>query len=118
MNVQHFFLSYLLLPLIAVVATAGLAFMSSKSKFINNRKLIVSILVLSILLAFPGVLGLLGMQFMPWGYIISQLYYLVVGCFAVYLMTKYYSHELLAYKLFLWIALLISFLLSVYLYRI
>jgi hypothetical protein len=118
MDVQQFFLRYLLLPLIAVVAVTVMAVMNKKNRFINNKRLIISILLLSIVLAIPGPLGLLSLGFMPWGYIISQIYHIALGCVLVYLMTKYYPNELLGRKLFVTIALLIACLLGFYLYQI
>lgn len=118
MDVQQFFLRYLLLPLIAVVAATVMAVANKKNKFINNKKLIISVLLLSIALAIPGSLGLLGLSYMPWGYIISQLYHITLGSVFVYLMTRYYPDELLGSKLFISIALLIACLLGFYLYQI
>ena len=117
MDVQQFFLRYLLLPLIAVVAVTVMAVANKKNKFINNKKLIISVLLLSIALAIPGPLGLLGLSYMPWGYIISQIYHITLGSVFVYLMTKYYPDELLSRKLFIIIALLIACLLGFYLYQ-
>ncbi|HMG11053.1 MAG TPA: TssN family type VI secretion system protein, partial [Mucilaginibacter sp.] len=117
MDVQQFFLRYLLLPLIAVAAATVMAVANKKNKFINNKKLIISVLLLSIALAIPGPLGFLGLSYMPWGYIISQIYHITLGSVFVYLMTKYYPDELLSRKLFIIIALLIACLLGFYLYQ-
>ena len=118
MDVQQFFMRYLLFPLIAVVSAIVLAIVNKKNKFINNKKLIIAILLLSIALAIPGLLGFLSVDFMPWGYIISQIYTISLGCVLVYLMTRYYANELLERKVFIIIALLISCLLGYYLYQL
>lgn len=116
MDVQQFFLRYLLLPIIAVVSLTILAVVNKKNQFINNKKLVISILVASLVLAVPGLLGLLGLEFMPWGYIIAQLYYLAVGSLFVYLMLLHYPDELLGRKLFIIIALLIAGLIGFFLF--
>jgi len=109
---------YLLFPLIAVVSAIVLAIVNKKNKFINNRKLIVCLLLLSIALALPGLLGFLSLDFMPWGYVISQIYSISLGCVFVYLMTKYYADELLERKGFILVSLLIACLLGFYLYQL
>jgi hypothetical protein len=117
MDVQQFFLKYLLLPIIAVIAATVMIVFNKKNKFIPNKKLIISILLLSLVLAIPGILGLLGLDFMPWGYFISQIYYVFLGCGFVYLMTKYYGVELLSRKIFVFMFLLISVLLGYYIFQ-
>jgi hypothetical protein len=117
MDVQQFFMRYLLFPIIAVVSATVLTIVNKKNQFINNRRLIIGILLLSIAIAIPGLLGLLSLDFMPWGYIISQIYLISLGCVFVYLMTKYYGNELLNRKVFISISLLISCLLGFYLYQ-
>jgi hypothetical protein len=118
MDVQQFFFSFLLLPLIALVAVTVMAVANKRNCFINNKRLIISILLLSIVLAIPGPLGLLSLSFMPWGYVVSQIYHIILGCVFVYLMTKYYPDELLGRKVFVIVALLIACLFGYYLYKI
>lgn len=118
MDVQQFFMGYLLLPIIAAVSAIVLTIVNKKNKFITNKKLIICILILSIAMAIPGLLGLLGLAYMPWGYIISQIYYISLGCLLVYLLTKYYADELSDRKVFIIVSLLIACLLGFYLSRI
>lgn len=117
MDVQQFFMRYLLLPLIAVVSATILIVVNKKNKFINNKKLIIAVLLVAAALALPGLLGFLGLDYMPWGYIISLLYILPLGAAFVYLMTRCYVNELHDRKVFVLTALLISNLLGFYLYR-
>lgn len=118
MDVQSFFIRYLLFPIIFIVSTALLSIVNKKNQFLNNKKLIVIVLLTGIILALPGLLGFLSFDFMPWGYIICQIYYVVIGCLAVYLLTKYYPEELLSRKLFIVISILVSSLLSFYLFQL
>lgn len=117
MDVQQFFLRYLLLPLVAVIAAIVMTVVNKKNKFINNKRLIVFVLVLGLVLAIPALMGLLGLGYMPWGYIISQIYFLATGSLLVYLLTKHYVNELHDRKAFIMAALLISGLLGFYLYQ-
>jgi len=118
MDVQSFFIRYLLFPLIFIISAALLSIVNKKNQFLNNKRLIVSILVVSITLSIPGLLGFLSFDFMPWGYIICQIYYVALGCLFVYLFSKYYPKEILERKFFIVFGILISFLLSFYLFQL
>jgi hypothetical protein len=118
MDVQSFFIRFLLFPLIFIVSTAVLSIINKKNQFLNNKRLIVSVLVIGIILAFPGFLGFLNFNFMPWGYIICCIFYILTGTIFVYLLTKYYPKELLDRKIFIFFATLVSAILSVYLYQL
>jgi len=118
MDVQSFFIRYLLFPLIFIVSAALLSIVNKKNQFLNNKRLIISILVLSIALSIPGLLGFLSFDFMPWGYIICQIYFVALGCLFVYLFSKHYPKEILERKFFIVFGILISFLLSFYLFQL
>ncbi len=118
MDVQSFFIRFLLFPLIFIVSTAVLSIINKKNQFLNNKRLIVSVLVIGIILAIPGFLGFLNFNFMPWGYIICCIFYILTGTIFVYLLTKYYPKELLDRKIFIFFATLVSAILSVYLYQL
>jgi len=118
MDVQSFFIRYLLFPLIFIVSAALLSIVNKKNQFLNNKRLIISILVLSIALSIPGLLGFLSFDFMPWGYIICQIYFIALGSLFVYLFSKHYPKEILERKFFIVFGILISFLLSFYLFQL
>lgn len=118
MDVQSFFIRYLLFPLIFIVSAALLSIVNKKNQFLNNKRLIIGILILSIVLALPGFLGFLSFDFMPFGYIICQIYYVMTGTLFVYLFTKKYPKELLDRKLFIIFGILVSALLSFYLFQL
>ena len=118
MDVQSFFIRYLLFPLIFTVSASVLSIINKKNQFLNNKRLIISVLLIGIILAIPGFLGFLNFNFMPWGYIICCIYYILTGSVFVYLLTKHYPTELLERKVFIFFATLISALLSVYLFQL
>jgi len=118
MDVQSFFIRFLLFPLIFIVSTAVLSIINKKNQFLNNKRLIVSVLLIGIILALPGFLGFLNFNFMPWGYIICCIFYLLMGTVFVYLLTKYYPKDVLERKVFIFFATLISAILAVYLYQL
>lgn len=118
MDVQSFFIRFLLFPLIFIVSASVLSIINKKNQFLNNKRLIVSVLLIGIILAIPGFLGFLNFNFMPWGYIICCIYYILMGTVFVYLLTKYYPNDLLERKVFIFFATLVSAILSVYLYQL
>lgn len=118
MDVQSFFIRYLLFPLIFLVSTAILSLSNKKNQFLNNKKLIVSVLLLGIILAIPGALGFLDFNFMPWGYIICQIIYIMLGILYVFLLTKYYAQPLLERKTFVFFATLVAAVLGLYLFQL
>jgi len=118
MEVKSVFTSYLLLPLIAVVTTAIMTIINKKNKLLSNVKLIIIILVTSLVLAIPGFLGFLDLQFMPWGYLCCQFIYLALGIVYVWLAGSYYETELIEKKGFFFICTLISCLLGIFLFKL
>lgn len=118
MDVQSFFIRFLLFPLIFLVSTVVLSIINKKNKFLNNKRLIVSVLLIGIILAIPGFLGFLNFNFMPWGYIICCIFYVSMGITFVYLLTKYHPTDLLERKVFIFFATLVSAILSVYLFQL
>lgn len=118
MDVQSFFIRFLLFPLIFIVSTAVLSIINKKNQFLNNKRLIISVLLIGIILAIPGFLGFLNFNFMPWGYIICCIFYILTGTVFVYLLTKYYPKDVLERKVFIFFATFISAILSVYLYQL
>jgi len=118
MDDKSFFIRYLLFPVIFVIATAIMSIVNKKNKVLNNKKLIVIMLLTSIVLGLPGFLGMLDLHFMPWGYLICELYYLIIGVVFVWLAGKYYEEELLERKVFFFICSLISCLLGVFLFKL
>ena len=88
MDVKSFFIRFLLFPLIFLVSTAVLSIINKKNQFLSNKKLIVSVLLIGIILALPGFLGFLNFNFMPWGYIICCIFYVLMGIIFVYLFNE------------------------------
>lgn len=118
MDVQSFFIRYLLFPLIFLVSTAVLSIVNKKNQFLNNKKLIVSVLLMGIILGLPGFSGLLNFNFMPWGYIICIIFYVMMGVLYVYLLSVHYPDALLERKVFIFFATFIATLLSAYLFQL
>ncbi|RFZ92266.1 hypothetical protein D0C36_12560 [Mucilaginibacter conchicola] len=118
MDVKSFFIRYLLFPLVVVISTAVMTILNKKNKLLNNKKLIVIILLTGIVLGLPGLLGFLDLQFMPWGYIFCQFYYLVIGTLFVWQAGVYYEQMLLEKRVFFFVCCLISCILGVFLFKL
>jgi hypothetical protein len=118
MDVKSFFIRYLLFPVIFVIATAIMTIINKKNKLLNNKKLILIVLITALILGIPGLLGFLDLQFMPWGYLICQLIYLAMGIIYVWLASIYYETELIEKKGFFFVCTLISCLLGIFLFKL
>lgn len=118
MEIQQVFLRYLLAPVIVFVSTIVLSVFNKKNAVLSNKRLIVSVLLVAICLAIPGLFGFVGFDFMPWGYLISQLYALGLGVLMVYLISKLDGDMLIKRKVFLFFAGLIAVGLAIYLYQL
>ncbi|WP_345949722.1 MULTISPECIES: TssN family type VI secretion system protein [unclassified Mucilaginibacter] len=118
MDVKSFFIRYLLFPVIFAVSTAIMTVINKKNQVFNNKRLIVTMLITSLVLGLPGLLGFLDLQFMPWGYICAQLYMLTAGIIFVYLAVTYYDQELNTRKGFVFICSLLSCMLGAFLFKL
>ncbi|HEY0271776.1 MAG TPA: TssN family type VI secretion system protein [Chitinophaga sp.] len=94
MDVKPIFTSYILFPLLAMIMGAVMVVLNQKNKLMSSRRLVVTVLLTSLVLAIPGFGGALGLQFMPWGYLANQLIYLLLGILAVYLLSRHYPEAL------------------------
>src|ERR1700761_2127090 len=118
MEVKSIFLRYLLFPIVVVVAAAIMTIINKKNKVLTNRRLIVTMLLTGIALGLPGLLGFLDLQFMPWGYIICQLYFITIGILYVWLAGKHYEEMLVQKKGFFFICSFIAALLGIFLFKL
>ncbi|PZF72747.1 TssN family type VI secretion system protein [Taibaiella soli] len=87
------FIQYLLFPLIAFAMIGVMILLKKKNDFIQNKRLVVYPLVAVLILAIPGIGGMLGNKFSPWGYLAAQLFYLVLGRWHVGLLHHYFTGD-------------------------
>lgn len=118
MDVKSTFVSYILFPLIAVVMAAVMVVLNRKNRIMGSRRLVVTLLLTGLVLGLPGFLGALGLQFMPWGYILAQVAYLLLGITAVILLSRHMPEALTERKGMLILLGLIVGLLGVYLFQL
>lgn len=85
-----FVISYVLMPLLAVIMGIVAYFLAKKNKILKNKKLIAYIIVASILLSLPGLLGFIDYWFMPYAYIGLQGLYLLLGWYNIRLLRHFY----------------------------
>ena len=60
---QHLISSYLLMPVLTVIFGIAAYFIARKNKLLNNKKLIVYLLLCGIVLALPGLSGFMDYNF-------------------------------------------------------
>ena len=74
-----FFLKYLLAPILVAISLVIMKSMSKAKSALKMKRLIVFILVLSIILAVPSLLGLLKYEFVWGGLVVSTMIYFLIG---------------------------------------
>lgn len=72
---------------------------SKKNGLLSNTRLIFFVLLSSILLGIPGLLGLLESAFAPWLYLMAQGYYLILGIIFVQAYEHYVGKSVTKYKI-------------------
>lgn len=85
-----FIITYVLMPLIAIIMGVIAYFLAKKNKLLKNKKLIVYIIIGSLLLSLPGFLGFIDYWFMPYAYIGLQVLYLLLGWYNIKLVRRFY----------------------------
>lgn len=70
---QHLISSYLLMPVLTVIFGIAAYFIARKNKLLNNKKLIVYLLLCGIVLALPGLSGFMDYNFMPYIYVLLAI---------------------------------------------
>lgn len=88
---QHLISSYLLMPLLTVIFGIAAYFVARKNRLLNNKRLIVYLLVCSIVLALPGLSGFMDYNFMPYIYILLVILYWIGGYYNRYVLRKVFS---------------------------
>lgn len=78
-----FLTTYMLLPLLAVVFSLVAYLIAKKNRLFKNKKAILYILLIGIVLSLPGFFGFVDYWFMPYIYIILQVLYLVLGWYTI-----------------------------------
>lgn len=74
---------YLLLPLIAIILAVVMSIVAKKNQLLANKKIIIYILLICVILSLPGLLGFIDYWFMPYTYLILQLVYLICGWYFI-----------------------------------
>lgn len=84
-----FFSSYLFMPLLAIIFTFIAYFVAKKNKLFRNKKFIFYVLLISLLLSLPALLGFIDYWFMPYVYLSLQLLYGILGWFNIKLVHRF-----------------------------
>lgn len=87
----HFVSSYLLMPLLTIIFGVVAYFIARKNKLLNNKRLIVYLLLSGIVLALPGLAGFMNYSFMPYMYILLVIVYWIAGYYNRMVLRKVFS---------------------------
>lgn len=74
-----FVMSYLLMPLLSVLLGSIMFIIAKKNQLLRNRKLIGYCVIMIGLLVVPALAALVEYDFMPYLYILSLIFYFIVG---------------------------------------
>ncbi|MEX6687654.1 TssN family type VI secretion system protein [Danxiaibacter flavus] len=91
--ITNMFFQFLLLPLLALCMTVPLFLIKKKNSLLANKTLVVFILLNIALIAIVGLLGIMGNNFSPWGYLAAQLIFCVMGIVFVQLYEVYINRN-------------------------
>lgn len=86
-----FVISYLIMPLLAIIMGVVAYFLAKKNKLLKNKKLIIYVILGSLLLSLAGLLGFIDYWFMPYAYIGLQILYLILGWYNIKILRYFYS---------------------------
>jgi hypothetical protein len=84
-------MSYLLMPILAVLMGVVAYFLAKKKSLLGNRKFILYVLLGSVLLSVPALFGFIDHGFMPYIYLSLQVAYLILGYYNVLFTRKFLS---------------------------
>ncbi|OUJ74796.1 TssN family type VI secretion system protein [Hymenobacter crusticola] len=76
---DHFFLHYLLLPILALVVLVALVAINQKKGLLSGRQVVVMVLVFALPMALAGLFGLIYLWFIPWYYVLMQAIFFGIG---------------------------------------
>lgn len=96
--IQSIFLQYILLPLIALLLAGLMSVVAKMNPLINNKQLIIFILVSVFIVGIPGLLGIADNSFSPWYYLLAQVIYLFIGIGFMKGYNKYFHDKIRVYK--------------------
>lgn len=96
--VETIFLRYLLYPFLAIIFVAIYAVLRKKNTLLENRKVIVFVLLSALITGIPGFIGLLGYNFSATFFFIYQLLYLGLGILYIRGMLRHISTKLTRYR--------------------
>jgi len=91
------FLKFILLPLIVLILAGTMVFVKKKNELISHKTLIVFVLLGGLMLGLPGLLGIAGVDFSPWYYLLAQGIYTALGIWFVQLYSHYFGAQVKAW---------------------
>ena len=117
--IKTIFLQYLLMPVMVVIMSFVMRFLSKKNKLLANRQLIFFVLLSALIMAVPGLFGFIDSTFAPWLYLVSMAYYLIMGILFVQAYDHFIGKNVQRYKILVQVTVMITIvLLGAYLFAV
>lgn len=118
MNLRSYFLGYALVLISCLLLLMLITFINNKRRYLSTKASIIGFLAIGTSLGLSGFLGVMRLNFMPWGFVICELWYLLMGVMAVVFLVTY-SKELIQYhRLFVFFALLCPLVFGIFLFQL
>lgn len=86
---QKLITSQLVIPIVTFLIAIIMTVVAKKQQLLSDKKAVLYVLLTSIIFGSLGVLGYLQVDFMPYGYISLQVFYLILGYFNYQLLFVY-----------------------------
>lgn len=81
----QFFVLYIIFPVIALLTGIAAYQLNRYLKLLSTKKILITMLVSTLALGIPGLLGWLDYDFMPYVYIVLGIIYFILGVYAIIL---------------------------------
>ncbi|ATA90330.1 hypothetical protein CAPN001_15020 [Capnocytophaga stomatis] len=89
---QKLITSQLIIPIVTFLIAIVMMVVAKKQQLLSDKKAVLYILLTGVMFSSLGVLGYLQVDFMPYGYIGLQIFYLILGYFNYQLLFVYFKN--------------------------
>jgi hypothetical protein len=93
MKLQSIFVSYLLLPIVAIILIVIFFLINKKNSIVNTKSVIIACILFSLLIALPSIFTFTGVRFIGLYYPIIQIVYLFFGYYYLMKLESFFTDK-------------------------
>jgi hypothetical protein len=93
MTLQSIFVSYLLLPIVAIILIVIFFLINKKNSIVNTKSVIIACILFSLLIALPSIFTFTGVRFIGLYYPIIQIVYLFFGYYYLMKLESFFTDK-------------------------